>query len=832
MVSSPDLLYLAAPPQPPPRRYAGPHPGLPEQDLGEHPSIHQQPAATDISPTRNSHGLTLNRGCGFIQSSSGSPFGNTMPADAAAAATMRLMGADYNNHHAIAKTASDAYDGHRWTASPLSTLVSPGADYEYDWLQCDERNLKDKFVPWYRRRRWITCLAVTGTLIWLLLIFLPVMFLVIIPKAIQSTLDSAELDFSSATITQPALNSFRLDAVIAISNGGTTDATLTYESPVIVAYNESQVFNLTLEPVAINGGSGQVVLNQTVLIYNASAWEVFNKDLVSMKSVCLNFKSVLSVFAVGQTFRNLHLDKTVAVQGFGGLSNVTLTDFNIQVPTTANGFIPIAAAITVFNPSVLNVHIGDILFTLSLTSGASIGTVTTQNVNLKQGANSLSVIGSVTGNPPLDSLQALFTDFLSGNGIQGVAIDVPGAPQWLKNAVVGLKLDLGAPGGVVNSSDLIKSIAFGDSGMAMAFTAAAPYAPQFSVGRVQAILNPQFKFNANFTAIDQSLTVSYQGRDMATINATKMPAFGSGTDGQLTTSLSSALQVISGQEPLFQSFLNTVFNGDASSSVDLGIRGTSNVYANTAAGAPVITSGDTSGLKLNVPLKINNPSTVTFSADAITLNLLAGGEVIGTLTIPDGTVLNPGSNAVPAQAVYNPQTPPAQTAGQSFLSSFISNNAVTVTAEGYKGSSNVASLDGVFSGLSFAQSLPSQGGQLLSGSRVNLDSIFPPALSITLYANNYYALPITISHVISTVSNSGGTMLATIDQDTNWVIAANAQSSASPKLNINPTADGILAFITSGGTVSATSKSNITAKLGGYGPVTFTTTENVRSSLF
>ena len=123
------------------------------------------------------------------------------------------------------------------------------------------------------------------------------------------------MDFSSANITQPTTDSFHLDAILAITNGGSTDATLTYVTPVVVAFNGNQLFNLTVQPVDLKAGSGQVGVSQTVNIYNATAWEAFNKDLLAASSLNLEFKATLSVSAVGQTFNNLNLDKTVAVQG-------------------------------------------------------------------------------------------------------------------------------------------------------------------------------------------------------------------------------------------------------------------------------------------------------------------------------------------------------------------------------------------------------------------------------------------------------------------------------------------------------------------------------------
>ncbi|TPX34718.1 hypothetical protein SmJEL517_g02692 [Synchytrium microbalum] len=750
-------------------------------------------------------------------------------------------------------------DVQRWTVSPQGTLVSPDNNYQYNWDKpADEK--AEPSAPWYRRRKWITCFIITAVLILLLIILLPIVFLVIIPKAIQGTLDSAVLTFTSASITQPTATTFRLDSVLGITNAGTTDATLTYNGPIVVSYNGYQIFNLTVNPVNIRGGGANITIGQTVTIYNTTQLAAFNRDLLNMNVVNLQFTDSLSIAAAGQSFNNLALDKTVPVNGLGGLQNVTLNNFNIGAPTTVNGSIPITSSLTLSNPSNFNVQVGDILFALALSDNTTIGTVTTKNVSLQQGNNSLSAVGQINAGAnnvtPLANLQSLFQAFVNGQGLTGVATDVTsGAPQWLKSAIVGLKLNLMAPGG---SDSLIQSVEFGGGGLGLSFNAAAPYAPQLTVGGIVAGLSPDFKFNVNFTAIEQNLTLAYQGVNMAVINSTRTPASGSGTGGQLTTSIASALQVISGQEKTFQNFLSAVFNGAASDMVPVNIKGLANVYASTPAGIvsvpgvpitttwsmggfgslndvtvttpPTITSADAAtGVLLNVPILLNNPSTVSFSAGAISLNLVSGGQVIGSLTIPGSTVIKPGANNIVTVANYHPLTDAAKAAGVNFLGSFISNTASSVTAQGFANSTNVASLVPVFSGVSFSSSLPAQTGELLANSQVNVVSIFPPALSITLYANNYYPIPVTITHLVSVITQ-GSTTLATIDSAMTWTIPANARNAASPAFPLNATADGVFAFITSGGTVSAVASNKVTMTLNTYPAGTIPFTQSVSSS--
>ncbi|KAK3824794.1 MAG: hypothetical protein J3Q66DRAFT_419504 [Benniella sp.] len=384
--------------------------------------------------------------------------------------------------------------------------------------------------------------------------------------------------------------------------------------------------------------------------------------------------------------------------------------------------------------------------------------------------------------------------------------------EWLSAAVKNLKLTV--PLQSPQPLQLIKALNLGALGLV--FTPETAYQPTTtSTGVVANYALPDgFGFGIQFTQVANSFTLSRNEVPIANINSTYNPSTSDMNAGTLTFNLLATPLVVpdASQQP-FQEF-----NRDLTVGANLGFNvvGFASVYANTSIGtvnlvnipfnastelsglqslanpAPAITelqvvSGTPTDLTMAITVVIVNPSSISLSAGDIVLDLMYKGVRLGTVTMPNLSIV-PGDNTVLASSTIDPAASPE---GLELLTLYTSGAGATVSIKGTPSSTNVESLSLAFGALDISSQMPGLQSKLLAGaSLVVLDTTLVDGLAQTIVkVNNPFVPPMSILSIDSTITYNGaslGTVVSTFS--TPPVIPGTGQRdiTASLAMNTNP----------------------------------------------
>ncbi|KAJ3102071.1 hypothetical protein HDU97_000785 [Phlyctochytrium planicorne] len=246
---------------------------------------------------------------------------------------------------------------------------------------------------------------------------------------------------------------------------------------------------------------------------------------------------------------------------------------------------------------------------------------------------------------------------------------------------------------------------------------------------------------------------------------------------------------------------------------------------------PKILAGNPdTGIKLEVPLVINNPSTVTLDTKTdITLGLTFENQTIGTVILPNFK-LEAGSNAVVATSFIHPDPTniPQRLATKKLFSQFTGGVASNIVVGNGK-AAGLPVLDLALASLSIPQVLPANTDKLIVDSVADISSLSYAAvasssidLSTKINAFNPFDVPVTILNIKSTLAYKGKDCITT-NANVAFPIAPKA-TAASPdfKATLDGKVDPSLCgkeFVTGtllGQNLKVEAKSTLTLKIGDY----------------
>ncbi|KAJ3192040.1 hypothetical protein HK101_007145 [Irineochytrium annulatum] len=243
----------------------------------------------------------------------------------------------------------------------------------------------------------------------------------------------------------------------------------------------------------------------------------------------------------------------------------------------------------------------------------------------------------------------------------------------------------------------------------------------------------------------------------------------------------------------------------------------------TITGLPVVQGGSAStGIKLQIPLTIHNPSNVVLNAntDAI-FDLVFNNAVCGSVILPN-IGLKSGDNAVSATSFVfpDPNNAAAVAATRALLTQFTGGKDSALVVKNGR-SSNMPSLDAAFAALSLPQTLPSNKSPLINTARFTFPNIFTFQSTAGITAYNPFASPVAITHMEATLSYHGG-VIGTISQDVSGFTLPASGTAKSPGLSLKIKLDlqAIEALLkTLGGGLKVDVASSLTVNFGGYSTV-------------
>ncbi|KAJ3205680.1 hypothetical protein HDU82_005041 [Entophlyctis luteolus] len=600
----------------------------------------------------------------------------------------------------------------------------------------------------------------------------------------QSAVTGSVLSLSSNSISSIAENSFYLSGAGEATQAGYMDAELTFPNPVSVYWSTSTsdilLGTLRLSPLIVNGTypkSGAISIGSNFNISDTNAMANFSSALINDASFTWRLVGTANAEAYGMVFENLLLDKKVTVGGFDALTNVTVVAFDLPTSDSTNG-IHIATTADLVNPSSITIAMGDVSFGLEV-NGTSIGSLAATALTMTPGVNSVPMTGYMKLDNE-DMLSAMFESVLGGSGLATVVIGKSSSlgASWLDASLTTLKLNVFVPSPTL-TSPIISGLSIPAMGVEMIASDQTGMTTLLSSAKVGATFNLPYDFSVSVQSVAQSLTFYdvKSGTAFATLETDTTAATSDMSTHTITTSISNAaFNAISGQEALFESFFYTL---GVSSSASVAIKGTATSVASTDAGTvklalplsdtltiagfdglknlvvkeTLIVGGDSTGVKLQVSVVLNNPSTLTLTTHAdATFDLMIGSTKVGTAVIPQ-VALVPGDNAITTSGTISGDSSNAAVV-TALMAGFIAGESAQVTIQGTSSTISYTSLQSTFAAMSIPATIsgPSPAPVLVSSSVMYLNTtVLTEALAFQVFGSGNLAdLTVTVNNPFDT----------------------------------------------------------------------------------
>ncbi|KAF9344852.1 hypothetical protein BGX26_003824, partial [Mortierella sp. AD094] len=658
----------------------------------------------------------------------------------------------------------------------------------------------------YRRRKfWICCIPTT---IITIIVAVILALYVIMPKIAQGLINGSNLNLSKIDITNPSETSMDLVMQGNLNNTGPFHTDITFPGAVTVSWN-GIVLGTTEIPgtTTASGGHGTLSVQSSFAITNATAFSEFSAYMLNADTFVWHLEGKLSAKALGHTVNDLSLSKDITVNAFNGLTGITIQKFSLPGDDPSGKGIIVNIDTVVTNPSNIQIYMGSLTLAISY-KNTLMGYVSSSNLTMVRGQQTLSMTGVLI---PQNTTQSLadVSEMMSryiGNVVTNtnatgydVKPDGVNSLGWLAAAVKNLSLTvpLQSPAPL----QLIKFLNLGALGLV--FTPESAYQPLTTSTGVLAnySLPDGFGFGIQFTQVANTFALSRNNITIANLNSSYNPS---------SSNMAAAFQE---------------FNRDLTIGADLpfNVVGQASVFANTSIGtvnlvnipfnastalsglqslanpAPTIislqvTGGTTDALQLNITVIIVNPSSISMSAGDIVFSLVYGGANLGTVTLPNLSIV-PGANTVSAFSSINPAASPQ---GIELLALYTSGTGATVNIAGTPTSTSIDSLSPAFAALNIGSQMPGLQQKLLAGaSLVVLDTTLVNGLAQTVVTvNNPFVPPLTIMSINSNITYNGislGTVVSTFPAPP--VIPGAGQGTITAGLAMNTNPDDLTALI-------------------------------------
>ncbi|CAG8617670.1 5406_t:CDS:1 [Funneliformis mosseae] len=651
-------------------------------------------------------------------------------------------------------------------------------DYVYENKEKEVSSGTPNPPAFYRRKRfWALCAAISTIIA---AIFIPLLFLVIVPNVAQSTVNKSQIKFLVINITQATNDGFLVEMSGVASNAGIFDATLTFNGPLSVIYKDNKIGTVKLDDLKVSGGKGDVSGINSFTIVDKQAFEQFTGDAMVDEFFEWTLQGSANVRALGVTTKNLNVNKVVKIPGGNGFKS-KLT--NLKVSQNQDNSFSMEMTTILNNSSPLCMELGNL--TLQVLAGDTVLlNVTSNYFYLVPNENTL-ILSGIAQMPTSDVEKLMFLSvieaYLSNKPInataKGVSTSLNGGPvDWLEAAVASLTLHTEV-GGADKPPQLITSVDLGQ--MSMQFTPETAFSPLISAKNTTANFVPPFAIPFQILSIQQELNINYNGKPAATVQTPDTPV--TTANGEISLDVPEThLQASDG----FSDLLTALTTTDGS---DVEITGKANITAktplgqtiiheipfnvtsrmeglnefNSPGGAPVVNnisvlSGSPKQIILGSVVTLINPTLFSASIGQVDFNLYSNNSQIGTVTINDLSVV-PGPNPL---AVLITLDDPANNAGNDVLISYLSGKDTVLNIKGFETSTKVASLVPAFKAIDIPTPLPPFNLPLVT--KVNIEVTAESARNNTLITiiemTNPFAAPLTVYTMDSDFSVNGTTL--------------------------------------------------------------------------
>ncbi|KAI0159932.1 hypothetical protein GGR52DRAFT_168851 [Hypoxylon sp. FL1284] len=252
-----------------------------------------------------------------------------------------------------------------------------------------------------------------------LAIFLPILFLVIIPAIVQRIINNQEMPITGGAFK--VLSPTQLNVSITTLLNSPLPADL--DPVTLFIYNKdtptfSPFVNVTLPALHIDGDTEVNIKEQTVSITNETELISWFSRVFDQPSVAISTRGDATVH-LGKLHSSAHIEKTVQVDSLNKLSGFGIEHMQLMLPALENGT-NIQGTLNLPNWGALTLSIGDL--SLNLMAGdIRIGLITVYDVLLPHGNNSKYFNGELFLDVLVQNIGSILTsqeDALNNGNIQ------------------------------------------------------------------------------------------------------------------------------------------------------------------------------------------------------------------------------------------------------------------------------------------------------------------------------------------------------------------------------------------------------------------------------
>jgi len=545
---------------------------------------------------------------------------------------------------------------------------------------------------------------------------------------VQKIVDGSSLGISTVLITDPKQTAFGTQLKGNIGNAGPFDAVISFPSGLTISWNGKALGRVKMNDVKVVGDVGGAIDAATSFeVADVAHLTDFTKTLLTQESFDWDISGDnLTVTALGISVSGIALSsKRVTLKGFNGLKDgVRVKTFDLPSNDPAGG-IHLTLDTATTNPSQVGIALSSIGFdtfigNVMIAPVLSAGAVTLAPVS----TSDLSLVGRlVPQNSPagLSTISEVFNNFVHG---KDSIVEVRGASAgstdvtWLNEGIKSLRISTVLPNR--GALKVIKSISLNQ--LELMFTENTAYNPSTSSQSTDAAFTLPFGFPLDISALEQTLTIGFEGTSFAQLALPKAPSHTDVQNRIIHLNFNNVPFAVFGDK--HSTFDNFVAATTVGKTQTLHLSGSANAEAKTAVGLlslqgidfsvdssvaglqgliakPVVVSnldvshGFPAYLLIKVDSSLFNPSNLTIGTGDVSFSLQFQGQTIGVAQI-NGLVIKPGSGNHSIDVHFAPQGA-AVSAGRALLQNFLQGVDVDTTIAGTSGSTPILSLKSALS---------------------------------------------------------------------------------------------------------------------------------------
>ncbi|KAK8125348.1 uncharacterized protein PG998_001107 [Apiospora kogelbergensis] len=295
---------------------------------------------------------------------------------------------------------------------------------------------KSKASKGHCKRFWWIYMAVLAVIV---LIVVPCIIFVAVPRMAQSKLDAAKLDIDSIVISQAESDSFHMaiNSTILADNG--VHATIRAFEGNMYLLSDGVSPDAAAHPFAKFGfpeveSSAAVVVNvsQKVAVEDVDSLVAFNEQLLSQEFVNVRVEgdTQIRVAGIARDYPDVQL------KAFNGFAGISVSNINVSLASINN----FNGTVHIPNPTVFTFEIGNTTWNNYLNGGANVGSAYIRNLAMHPGNNDFFIWADIVQGPVLtalgkkpvcESAQGDLTFQLSGKVVENHGQSIP----WLATAL-------------------------------------------------------------------------------------------------------------------------------------------------------------------------------------------------------------------------------------------------------------------------------------------------------------------------------------------------------------------------------------------------------------